>query len=73
MRASTEMICGPWPPPDAAGQKLLDNIIDEGVLTARGFNRVLRVARSLADLASREIVADADIATALVWRGIGQS
>ena len=57
--------------PDKAGQKLLDTIIDEGVLTARGFNRVLRVARTLADLALRDVVGDADIATALVWRGVG--
>ncbi len=57
--------------PDAAGQKLLDTIIDEGALTARGFNRVLRVARSLADLAARETIGDKDIATALVWRGVG--
>ena len=38
-------------------------------LTARGFNRILRVARSLADLAGRDGLTDKDIATALVWRG----
>jgi magnesium chelatase family protein len=51
------------------GRKLLDSIIDDGGLTARGFNRILRVARSLADLAGRNAVSDKDIATALVWRG----
>jgi magnesium chelatase family protein len=56
--------------PDAAGQKLLDEIIDNGTLTARGFNRVLRVARSLADLAAATAVGDAHIATALRWRGL---
>lgn len=55
--------------PDARGRKLLDSIIDDGGLTARGFNRILRVARSLADLAGRNAVSDKDIATALVWRG----
>jgi magnesium chelatase family protein len=55
--------------PDAKGRKLLDAVIDESGVTARGFNRILRVARSLADLAGREALADKDIATALVWRG----
>ena len=55
--------------PDARERKLLDQIIDDGGLTARGFNRILRVARSLADLAGRDGLTDKDIATALVWRG----
>jgi magnesium chelatase family protein len=55
--------------PDAAGQKLLDAIVDDGRMTARGFNRVLRVARTLADLADQEKPREADIASALVWRG----
>jgi magnesium chelatase family protein len=55
--------------PDARGRKLLDQITDDGGLTARGFNRILRVARSLADLAGRDGLTDKDIATALVWRG----
>lgn len=55
--------------PDAKGRKLLDAVIDESGVTARGFNRILRVARSLADLAGRDALADKDIATALLWRG----
>ena len=55
--------------PDAKGRKLLDAVINESGVTARGFNRILRVARSLADLAGRDTLADKDIATALVWRG----
>ena len=55
--------------PDARGRKLLDSIVDDGGLTARGFNRILRVARSLADLAGRDVLTDKDIAAALVWRG----
>ena len=55
---------------DAAGQDLLNEIIDEGRMTARGFNRVLRVALTLADLAAREKPAAQDIATALSWRGV---
>lgn len=54
--------------PNKAARKLLDAVIDESGLTARGFNRILRVARSLADLAARDALSEADIATALVWR-----
>ena len=54
---------------DAAGQKLLDAVIDDGQMTARGFNRVLRVARTLADLADRARPDEADIASAPIkWR-----
>lgn len=51
------------------GESGLDQIIGDGGLTARGFNRILRAARSLADLAGRDGLTDKDIATALVWRG----
>ena len=55
---------------DAGGQKLLARIIDDGRMTARGFNRVLRVARSLADMKGARRPDEADMATALVWRGV---
>jgi predicted ATPase with chaperone activity len=42
-------------------------------MTARGFNRVLRVARTLADLQARDISGATDIATALTWRGVSLS
>ena len=51
------------------GESGLDQIIGDGGLTARGFNRILRAARSLADLAGRDGLTDKDIVTALVWRG----
>ena len=41
--------------PDTAGQSLLDRIADTKKLSARGFNRILRVARTLADLDHRDI------------------
>lgn len=59
--------------PDAAGEKLLTRIIDEGRMTARGFNRVLRVARTLADLKAAARPDAADMATALQWRGMEMS
>ena len=56
--------------PDAQGQKLLTRIIEEGQMTARGFNRILRVARTLADIKGASRPDMADMATALQWRGM---
>ena len=56
--------------PDAAGRKLLARIIEEGQMTARGFNRILRVARTLADIKGAARPDVADMATALQWRGM---
>lgn len=42
--------------------------VERGVLTGRGHDRVLRVARTIADLAGRERIADADVAEALGYR-----
>jgi magnesium chelatase family protein len=55
--------------PDSAGQALLTEAADRLKLSARGYHRVLRVARTLADLAGRESVSRMDIAEALAYRG----
>lgn len=60
--------------PDAAGQSLLTEAADRLRLSARGYHRVLRVARTLADLAGRGQVSRLDIAEALAYRsrtGVG--
>jgi magnesium chelatase family protein len=54
--------------PDQPGLELLREAADAMNLSARGFCRVLRVARTLADLAGRESVNRLDVAEALSYR-----
>jgi len=54
--------------PDAAGARLLREAADQMRLTARGYHRVLRVARTIADLGGIEHVLRPHIAEALSYR-----
>jgi len=54
--------------PDAPGQELLMNAAERLSLSARGYHRVLRVARTLADLDGSEGVTRIHIAEALSYR-----
>jgi magnesium chelatase family protein len=56
--------------PDAEGRALLTQAAERMKLTARGYHRVLRVARTLADLEGAEAVRRVHIAEALSYRRI---
>jgi magnesium chelatase family protein len=56
--------------PDAAGRALLTEAADRMHLTARGYHRVLRVARTLADLEGGDSVHRLHVAEALAYRRV---
>ncbi len=53
---------------DAAGERLLGKAMARQFLSARGATRVLRVARTIADLASRDVIDAGDVSEAIQFR-----
>jgi magnesium chelatase family protein len=54
--------------PDAAGEQLLKQAVARLALSARAYHRVLRVARTIADLAGAQGIAAAHVAEAVQYR-----
>jgi len=59
--------------PDPAGQQLLGRALERLGLSARAYHRVLKVARTIADLGGRETVSAADVAESLRYRELDRS
>ena len=57
---------------DDAARSLLRTAVNQLALSARAFHRVLKVARTLADLAHCEVITSAHVAEALQYRRRGQ-
>jgi len=55
---------------DAAGQALLDRAFDKLGFSARALARVLKVARTIADLAGSPELRPAYVAEAIQYRGL---
>ena len=54
---------------DAAGERLLAQAMSRWSLSARGYHRVLKVARTIADVAGSAAIGAADVAEAIGYRG----
>ncbi|HKL24837.1 MAG TPA: YifB family Mg chelatase-like AAA ATPase [Desulfuromonadales bacterium] len=57
-------------PLDGAGESLLETVTDKLGLSARTYSRILKVARTIADLAGKEDIQQDHLAEAIQYRGL---
>jgi magnesium chelatase family protein len=59
-----------WARPETDGRRLLDHASRGLGLSARAYHRILRVARTIADLAGEEQISSAHLAEAIAYRSL---
>lgn len=58
---------------DSAGEKILQNAFDKLGMSARAYTRILKVARTIADLDGKERVSSDHVAEAVMYRALDKS
>ncbi len=58
---------------DEAGNRLLENAVDKLGFSARAYGRILKIARTIADLAGGEAIQPSHIAEAIQYRSLDRS
>jgi magnesium chelatase family protein len=59
-----------WCVIDEEGHNLLENVIDRMGMSARAHDRILKVARTVADLAGAETISTAHLSEAIQYRSL---
>jgi len=62
-----------WCAVDPAAERLLEEAMDKLALSARAYARILKVARTIADLAASAPITTAHIAVAIHYRSLDRS
>ena len=55
---------------DADGEKMMRRVYEKMHLTARSYNRVLKTARTIADLSGEAVISAAHLAEAISYRAV---
>jgi magnesium chelatase family protein len=58
---------------DSSSKSLLENVITRLGLSARAYDRILKVSRTLADLAGREKIEATDVSEAIQYRSLDRN